>query len=231
MSTESADFGSQVERFLINLHLEHPLPQGVDVLQPYANPEVRKVVHEMCRQYYSGAHPRIPLWGINPGRFGAGLTGLAFTDPTAVKQTLRIQTALDGRRELSAEFMASVIEAYGGPKPFYRDVYMTALSPLGFVSGNKNLNFYDSRELQESLTGQIQSWVRKQCAFELRKGVTIVVGTGKLKDFFERHIRTQCGFDTVVYLEHPRYIMQYKRSEIDTYRQKYINAIQYCTNV
>ncbi|MEN9795137.1 MAG: hypothetical protein RLZZ150_114, partial [Bacteroidota bacterium] len=69
------------------------------MLDPYRDPEVQRVVREMVRRYYTQAPQRLSVWGINPGRFGAGITGLSFTDPWAVAYQLDIPTTLTGRRE------------------------------------------------------------------------------------------------------------------------------------
>lgn len=226
MSTSSRDFGKSVETFLLGLRIASPLPNGIEVLQPYSDREVRRVVREMCATFYTDEPQRIALWGINPGRFGAGLTGLSFTDPYALRNDLGIDSTIDGRREISAEFVYRVIDAYGGPSTFYRDVYMSALSPLGFVRGTTNLNFYDDVELQDALTPQIQRWTKKQISFGLRSDVTVVLGTGKLKHYMEQHVKAQCGFSKVLYLEHPRFIMQYRRKSVEDYVRKYVETIR-----
>ena len=225
MSTKSHEFGSNVEKFLIGLRIPSPLPDSVEVLRPYRNATVRAAVRHLCETFYSDAPPRLSIWGINPGRFGAGLTGLAFTDPFAWSNDLRFESCITGRRELSAEFVYRVIAAYGGPMAFYRDFYLSALSPLGFVRGTSNLNFYDDPELLRVMVPLIQRWTKKQISFGLRTDSTVVLGTGKLRHCMEEYVRTQCGFSNVVYLEHPRFIMQYRRRQVESYIQKYVDTL------
>ncbi|MBU3698577.1 MAG: DUF4918 family protein [Candidatus Kapabacteria bacterium] len=224
----SERFAAFVEQFLSSLSIDAELPSEIDILQPYYDPEVRRVVHEMCRTFYAGAHARIGVWGINPGRFGAGITGLSFTDPWAVENDLGIETTLTGRRELSAEFISRVISAYGGPKAFYHDVYMSALSPLGFIRNGVNINFYDDAELASRLRPQIIQWMNLALDAGVRRDVTIILGTGKLRQYSERYIRSEVGLDRVIYLDHPRYIMQYRRRDVAVYVQKYVEAIRSC---
>lgn len=226
MSTSSVEFGHQVAEFLTCLTIDATLPDAVEVLQPYKDQEVCRVVRTMCAKYYAGRKPRVGVWGINPGRYGAGVTGLSFTDPFAVQHLLGIESSIMGRREISAEFIQQVIEAYGGPHAFYADFYLSALSPLGFVADGKNVNFYDSRELQAALTPLIQQWVNTQTQFGLRRDTTIILGTGKLQSFVERNVRSQCSFGNVIYLEHPRYIMQYRRKQREAYVEKYVNVLR-----
>lgn len=219
-------FGSRVEAFLTSVAIRERLPRGFEVLHPYTRDEVRKVVHEMCTRFYAVGQTRVAVWGINPGRFGAGITGLSFTDPHALKHVLGIASILEGRREISAEFIQGVIESYGGAERFFADVYLTALCPLGFVRNGVNINFYDDIKLQQRLTPGIVSWVKQQIGFGVRTDNTMVLGTGKLKQFFEKHVREQCGFQHVTYLEHPRYIMQYRRKERPKYVRLYVENLQ-----
>lgn len=226
----SRTFGQFVETFLTTLSIDGSLPEGIEVLYPYDSDEVRRVVHEMCRRYYSSAGPRIGIWGINPGRFGAGLTGLAFTDPWAVEHDLGIATSIAGRREMSAEFVSRVIEAYGGPDAFYHDVFMSALSPLGFVCKGANINFYDDPNLERTMTPRIIAWMQKILDAGVRRDTTILLGSGKLRTFMEKNVRQQVGVDEVIYLDHPRYIMQYRRSQLDDYVRLYVDTIRSCVD-
>lgn len=222
----SKSFGDFVERFLTTVAIDVDMPPGISVLRPHDSVEVRRIVHVMCERFYRGTRPRLSIWGINPGRLGAGLTGLSFTDPWAVEHDLGIETAITGRREISAEFISNVIRSYGGPKQFYADVYLTAFCPLGFVKDETNINFYDDPTLQHRLTPQMVSWMHQQLEAGIRPDAAIVLGTGALRRFVEDHIRQHVPFTRVVYLEHPRYIMQYKRKSIDEYVGKYIDAIR-----
>ena len=226
----SKDFGRFVERFLSTINVGIDLPADVEVLRPYTDPEVQRVLRLVCRKYYAGGHPRVGVWGINPGRFGAGVTGLSFTDPWAVVHDLAIPTTLEGRRELSAEFISRVIAAYGGPQVFYRDVYMSALCPLGFTRHGVNINFYDDTQLAISIRPKIIEWMGAALDAGVRRDVSIVLGAGKLRSYMNRHIRTNVGISEVVYLDHPRYIMQYRRRDVDEYVELYVKTIHSCFN-
>lgn len=224
----SEDFGCFVEQFLTNVTIGVDLPVDVQVLRPYTDPEVQRVLHLMCRSYYAGAHSRVGVWGINPGRFGAGVTGLSFTDPWAVTNDLGIATTLEGRRELSADFISRVIAAYGGPQAFYRDVYMSALCPLGFTRHDVNINFYDDTQLAQTIRPKIIEWMTQALDAGVRRDVTIVLGAGKLRSYMDKHIRSDVGIAEVIYLDHPRYIMQYRRRDLEAYVELYVKTIRSC---
>lgn len=219
-------FGRFVERFLSTVTVDVRLPPGIEVLRPYSDAEVLRVLGIMCRQYYGGTHQRVGVWGINPGRFGAGITGLSFTDPWAVEHDLGITTKLTGRRELSAEFVSRVIEAYGGPKPFYHDVYMSALCPLGFVRNGVNINFYDDADLARRIRPKIIEWMNLTFDAGVRRDVTIVLGAGKLRGYMERFVKDDVRLGQVIYLDHPRYIMQYRRRDVNEYVKLYVETLR-----
>lgn len=220
-------FGDRIEEFLSNLKLDIALPDGFEVMQPYANTEVRQNLHAMCTMYYGDApRSRVPVWGINPGRLGGGVTGLSFTDPFALHHLLGIGLPNTARREPSATFIQMVIEAYGGPKSFYRDAFLSAISPLGFTRHGKNINFYDDAALSRSIVPFVRECVAQQTAAGLRMDVCIVLGSGKLREFVQREIVPVSAYSQIIYLDHPRFVMQYRRKYLLEYVDRYVQAIQ-----
>lgn len=125
--------------FYRNLKLpEKGLPKDVGVLNPYADAsdELWQVIGQFYHQYYDDDRTRGLILGINPGRLGAGATGIPFTDSYALEEHCNIVFPGD-TRETSAAFVYEVIQAYGGAKKFYRDWFIGAASPLGFVRKNE----------------------------------------------------------------------------------------------
>lgn len=218
-------FGDRIADFLLQLNLPIALPADFEVMNPYHDPEVQRVVRSFARAYYSGSAPRCAVWGINPGRFGAGITGLSFTDPYALTHQAGITSTLTGRRELSAEFVWTVVEAFGGPEAFFSKIYLSALSPLGFLRHQKNINFYDDPAFTRALTPTIVQWMQKQIDAGLRTDCCVVLGTGKLRTVMEQSLRPSLPFTEVIYLEHPRFIMQYRRSQMSAYVDRYVETL------
>jgi hypothetical protein len=62
------------------------LPGTVEVMNPYRDPDVKQYVKRFLQRYYSDNRRRIAVFGINPGRFGAGITGITFTDLAASRR-------------------------------------------------------------------------------------------------------------------------------------------------
>ena len=207
------------------------LPPEVETLNPYNNPETMRCVETFCARYYAGEAPRLSVWGINPGRFGGGLTGLSFTDPVILREECAIPNALGARRELSAEFVWSVIRLYGGAQKFFSEIFLTAMCPLGFArrtakGGVVNYNFYDDANLTRASRPFILATMARQQALGLRRGAAICLGSGKLYRAFEEANNELGLFERVLPLEHPRFIMQYRRSELEAYRQKYCETLR-----
>lgn len=226
MGVTSSRHAEAFTTWLCNLDLEIDLPAGFLVMNPYADSEVQRVVRCFYSRYLSGSQSRLSIWGINPGRFGAGITGLAFTDPWALNHQLNIPTSLDGRREPSAIFISAVIDAYGGAQAFYDDVLLTAFSPLGFVRSGVNVNFYDDAALQRAIVPFVAEHVDAVREAGAPSDSILILGSGKLRQFVERHLAPTRRFNHVVALDHPRYIMQYRRATMDRYVEQYVDTIR-----
>ena len=78
-------FGEQVTAFYKSLKPPTSLPAGVQILNPYRDSAVRDAVAVFNKKYFKTAKKRIFLIGTNPGKLGAGVTGIAFTDTEALR--------------------------------------------------------------------------------------------------------------------------------------------------
>jgi len=207
--------------------LEPPrLPRGIEILFPQRNKEVMKVVTIFFSKFYSDPNPRHLIFGINPGRFGAGTTVINFTAPKQLKDFCGIDHGFKLQTELSAEFIYESIEAYGGVKRFYKDYFITSVSPLGFVKNGTNLNYYDDKNLQQAVTPFIISSIQKQIALGFKTNFCICIGGDKNLKFFSALNEKYKFFDKIVPLPHPRFIMQYRRKQKENYIRQYLLAFQ-----
>ncbi|MEM9856122.1 MAG: uracil-DNA glycosylase family protein [Bacteroidota bacterium] len=218
-------FGEKVIEYYRTVPLPKRLPKGVEVLYPFNDPTVLKLTQLFCTKYYSGSHPRTFLIGINPGRFGGGVTGIPFTDPIRLEEVLGIDNKMDKKAELSSKFIYDMIDVYGGPQDFYRDCYFTSVSPLGFVKDGKNLNYYDIRELQDLLEDYIVTEFRKQIAFGA-KSAAFSLGMGKNIAFLKKLNEKHQLFESIEALPHPRWIMQYRLKRKSEFIDQYVNTIK-----
>lgn len=216
-----ATFASRVIAFYRSLEPPSLAGLGVDGLEPFAERSVRTTATAFYRKFFSDTARRTYLLGINPGRFGAGTTGIPFTDPVSLERQCGIANALPRRRELSAEFIEALIERMGGPGRFYRSYFITAICPVGFTKAGINYNYYDDRRLLARVRPFIVETLRAQVAFGARRDRAIVLGTGKNFNFMSR-LNDELGlFEELVPVEHPRFVMQYRRRQVNEYLRKY----------
>lgn len=221
-STESLTFGDHVIRFNRWLKRARPgLPEKVGLLNPFSDPAVFKLSESFYHTYYADYRPRHYLFGINPGRLGAGLTGIPFTDPLNLEKYCGIANELSKQPELSSEFVYRLIESMGGPGLFYKDFFITSICPLGFVRDGINLNYYDDKDLQKQVAPFIVNSLKKQLKFGCSAKTAFILGEGKNMDFIEKLNREHAFFERLIPLPHPRFVMQYKRKHLEKYLKTY----------
>ena len=203
-----------------------PLPKGIEILFPQENKEVMKVVETFFCKFYNDTKPRHLIFGINPGRFGAGTTGINFTAPKQLKEFCGIDHSFKSQTELSAEFIYESIQAYGGVEKFYANYFVTSVSPLGFLKNGLNLNYYDDKKLQTIATPFIINSIQKQISLGFKTDFCICIGGDKNLKFFSALNQEYEFFDEIVPLPHPRFIMQYRRKQRENYIQQYLLALR-----
>jgi hypothetical protein len=217
-------FAKKAIKYFSGLKSPANLPSGISVMNPYKNREVKKIVECFYSKFFNDTKERVYLFGINPGRFGGGLTGIAFTDPIALEQHCGIKNNFEKRPELSSRFVYSFIKEFGGAKKFYSKFFISALYPLALISNGKNYNYYDSRSLYKNLKPQLTDSVKKQISFGAGKDVVVCLGK-KNAEYLQELNDGLCLFNNIIILEHPRYIMQYKLKRMDYYIRKYVDVL------
>jgi hypothetical protein len=220
-------FAEQFNQFNEKLSLTVEVA-GVEVLNPFLNESTLKISSDFYKKFYDDKQGRNFLFGINPGRFGAGITGIAFTDPINLEKYCGIKNTWDKKPELSSQFVYQIIEAYGGVDAFYSKYFITSISPLGFTKEGKNLNYYDIKALQQSLEPFIVETIKAQIGFGANTRCAICIGGGKNFKFLTELNDHHHFFDEVIPVDHPRFIMQYRRRQLDEYIKKYLDALKKC---
>lgn len=208
------------------------LPKGVRVMNPFQESDgVLDIVEAFYNKYYSDVNPRRIILGINPGRFGGGLTGIPFTDPKRLISECRIPYSGKPTHEPSSEFVYDMINAYGDVSKFYGDFYINSICPLGFTSVSAagrevNYNYYDSKELMAATLTFIVENMKDQIALGVHTNKCFCLGTGKNENFLIKLNHEFGFFKEIVSLEHPRYVMQYKSKFRNQYIDKYLRAFR-----
>ncbi len=211
--------------FYLSLKPPAGLPAYVEVLFPHSQPEVKAIIKMFFSKYYGDNKKRRLIFGINPGRFGAGITGINFTAPKQLSGHCKISHPFGQSSELSAEFIYEMIEAYGGVKKFYQDVFLTSISPLGYVKHGKNINYYDDKELLKVIEPFAVHTIQQQLSFGFKKDCCLCIGEDKNFKFLSSLNERHQWFDNIIPLPHPRFIMQYRRKEKEKYIQQYISVL------
>jgi len=198
-------------------------PNGVKIIYPYDNPETRRVMEAFYSKYYDDTRPRTLLFGINPGRYGAGLTGVGFTDPILIEEKCGIANSLEKRSELSAAFICEVVDAYGGPERFYGDFLFSTVLPFGLLKNGKNYNYYDDKETLRYFEPLIVESIHKQMAYPNISCRIATIGQGKNLAYLKELNTRYNFFDAIEVLPHPRWVMQYRRKEKEKYIGGYLD--------
>jgi hypothetical protein len=217
-------FSTKAFNFFVNFPVDSNLPDSVGTINPYANKTTSEFTNIFLTKFFNDNNPRVFLFGINPGRFGGGLTGISFTDPVALSDYCHIPNTLGTKKELSSEFVYSVINEFGGSDKFYKRFFLTAIYPLALVKDGKNYNYYDNNLIFDKLKESIAYSIKSQAGFGAEKSVVISLGK-KNGDYLTRFNHELKLFRHIEILEHPRYIMQYKRKSIRKYIADYLNIL------
>jgi len=221
------NFADRLIRFYKQLQPPQNLPNGVEVLFPLKQPEVMQVMTSFYKKYFDDIHPRRMMLGINPGRLGAGITGINFTAPLQLKEACGINHPFGLSTELSAEFIYAVMKHYGGVRTFYSHWFIGAVCPLGFIKDGKNINYYDDAGLQKRVTPFILTSLQQQLAMGFKTDYCICVGGEKNYKFLSALNETHRWFQKIIPLPHPRFILQYRRRQMDRYIDQYVEVLRF----
>ncbi|RYZ54003.1 MAG: DUF4918 family protein [Chitinophagaceae bacterium] len=219
-------WAEQLYQFYTSLQPSQTLPNGVQWLYPQQNEEVLDVLRRFLQKYFNDTGKRQLFLGINPGRFGAGVTGVNFTAAKQLTENCGITHPFRQGSEISAEFIYAMIEAFGGPEAFYRKYFIGSVCPLGFVKGGKNINYYDDKELLQAVEPFIIQSIEAQLRLPVDRHRCLCIG-GEKNFRYLSGLNSRFGwFKEIVPLPHPRFIMQYRRKEIAPFIQLYLDALQ-----
>lgn len=221
------NFSDNVIRFNRNMNYRGELPPGFRVINPYLdNPETLDVMERFYHKYYNDSNERRFILGINPGRYGAAVTGVPFTDTKHLESVCGIKMKSAYTHEPSAVFVHEMIKEAGGAVPFFHRFYINSLFPLAIVRQTKdgkwiNANYYDEPEIFKKTEDFMISSLKTQIEFGLDTSRIFVLGKKNAK-YVEKINKRINLFDKLIVLEHPRYIQQYKIKDKQFFIDKYI---------
>ncbi|GAA5220538.1 uracil-DNA glycosylase family protein [Membranihabitans marinus] len=218
-------FGDRVMTFYNNLHPPQNLPSEIEWIMNIRQPETQRVMKLFYDKYYGDTERRYFWFGINPGRWGSGMTGIGFTDPLNLEIACGISNSFPKKHELSSQFIYTVLEEYGSVENFYKQHYFTAVCPLGLLKNNKNFNYYDDSEVFKEITQFVMTTLDSQIKGAAYSSAAVCIGQGKNNKILKEWNKTHQWFDQIITLPHPRWIMQYKRKNLGMYIDMYLTCI------
>lgn len=225
-------FADRIVNFNQSLEFKGSLPSGIRIMNPFKNnPHILEISKEFYKKYYDDNKTRHLILGINPGRFGAGVTGIPFTDSKRMKEKCGIDIKGIQSHETSSVFVYDVIDAYGGVEEFYSDFYINSICPLGFTAMGKNgkevnYNYYDSKALTASVYDFIIQNIQKHLEFPINRDVCFCLGAGQNSAFLSKINAEHHFFGKIVPLDHPRFVMQYKSKQKEVYINRYLDLLR-----
>jgi hypothetical protein len=223
-------FADRVKAFNRSLKLTAKLPKNIGVLNPFKEEAIAlQCADVFYEKYYNDNEKRYGIFGINPGRFGGGLTGVPFTDFKRLQEVCGIDAQGYSSNEPSSLFIYKMIAAMGGADSFYKHFYINSLCPLGFIitrSPGKwvNYNYYDDPELYTAVKPFMVKTLKPQIALGLHTSKAFCLGK-KNYTYFVKLNAEQKLFDEIIELPHPRFVVQYKFKMIDEYVAAYCDQL------
>lgn len=229
-------FAEKVIAFNKNLKFPEDvrLPKNISVMNPFdtadeSDPESLRISDEFYTKFYSDNTPRHLILGINPGKSGAGITGIPFTSPESLKEDCGIACSKNGR-EVSGRFLYEVIKKYGGVAFFYSKYLISNVCPLGFIKRTDknrevNRNYYDYTNLMVSTTPFILKTLKQQIDFGIDTDKVYCLGNGDNYKYLNNLNKEHSFFGEVIPLPHPRYIAQYKQKDKEKYVATYLEKL------
>ena len=223
-------FAGKVIKFNSELDYKGSLPDRIRILNPFKhNEEILAVSSAFYRKFYTDNNLRKLILGINPGRLGAGATGIPFTDTKRLSDICKIKIESFATHEPSSVFIYELIEKYGGAEKFYSTYFINSVCPLGFIIQNKkgnwvNCNYYDYEELLLAVKPLIIESLKKQIRLGIDTRTCFVLGR-KNAAFLKLINDKEKLFESIVVFDHPRYIIQYKSKDKDRYLNEYLSKL------
>ena len=177
---------------------------------------------EFHKIYVEPNSPKVVICGINPGRNGAGLTGIPFIDFASLSKML--PDIKENDWEPSAKFFFSVIQKFE-IEAFYRNFHVTNISWFGFsrIDKQKNVNYFEKDISTEIAIYLIDKFVEEMehinpdYIIPLSKPVLYELESLKKQN----KIRAKIG----IRLNHPSWVTTYCSNDLSTWRQKYVDTL------
>ena len=174
-------------------------------------------------KYYHEGFPKIVLCGINPGRKGAGVTGVPFVDMATLAERLsdnKISFNGSGKEQSAQYFNEIVNHEEFGAKKFYKHFYVTNFSWVGFIEKINNPTKIINHNYHE-LNPEAQQYINDAFKREMsivKPKVIIPIGSEVKKSLDNLNLDSNITITEAV--THPGAYAFLKEPEIDNFQKK-----------
>ncbi len=215
-------------------HQAPSVPYGFEIINPFIGENkdnIAKITEIFYQKYYNDNDHRYIILGSSPARRGTSITGVPFEDATRLISETGIKIENFSINKQSSNFLYDVIMRYGGFERFYNKFYMNFVCPFGIIKKNLNgnwvnCNYYEDKELKKSLYNFIIESLHEQIKIGINTSKCYCIGSGENYNFLLQINEKYRFFDTIIPLEHPRFIMQYNSKNKESFIEKYLKAFR-----
>lgn len=226
-------YAESILSFNRQLKLNAKLPEGFELMNPFegeGSEVIWSITEAFYKRFYSDGKPRNLILGINPGRLGAGATGIPFTDTKRLNTECEIPFDGFESHEPSSVFVYEMIKAFGGVDTFYSQYYINSICPLGFLKlnekGNRvNANYYDDKKLYAAVKTFVIKSLKMQMEWGLNREIVWCMGCGLNFKYLKELNKEFKLFGKIIPLDHPRYVVQYQSKRMSEYVEKYLELL------
>lgn len=217
--------------YLSNIKID--LPKNYNIINPFNGEnkdKIKEITNVFYKKYYNDNNKRYLILGSSPARRGTATTGIPFEDTSHLYELTKISIDDFYIKKSNSDFLYEVMDKYGGVDKFYKDFYLSFISPLGIEKVNNkgnyiNCNYYENKKIENALYQFIIESIRKQISFGIDTSIVYCIGSGENYKFLTKINEEYKFFDKIIPLEHPRFIMQYNSKDKDKYISKYLEAL------
>ncbi len=189
--------------------------RGITMLREFL--PYRPIAEQFWQQYVPEPLPQTVIVGLNPGRLGAGLTGIPLLDFRSLANLLPDTQLPRNETEPSANFFHRVVQNIGAEK-FYREFYVSNVSAVGYVRDNKNCNYPDLPDAAQRIIEQ--RFLDEMAVLAPKR----IIALGREVEATVQRLFSG-GSVTISHLPHPSWIMTYRLREAQSWVRRYTQML------
>ena len=189
--------------------------RGIQVLQEFLTH--RAWLDAFWQHYVPYPLPQTVILGLNPGRFGAGQTGIPFIDFRSLSVLLPDAELPKLDSEPSATFFFRVVQQIGAEK-FYREFFVSNVSALGYLRNGKNANYTDLPQVAQQIVAR--NFAEEMAALRPKR----IIALGREAEASAQELYPD-GSVRISHLPHPSWIMTYRLREAQSWVRRYAQML------